>query len=73
MGNGAIIYPDPSDSTQTTCTEATKFMAYKCTGDGATSMFSTAKSIWSDFVMIDNHHGTSANIGREGEALEIII
>jgi hypothetical protein len=36
-------------------------------------MFATKKMIWSDFVMIDNHHGTAANIGMEGEALEIII
>jgi hypothetical protein len=53
--------------------EASSFKAYKCTNDGAVSLFATKKLIWTDFVMIDNHFGTAALIGMEGEKMEIVV
>lgn len=36
-------------------------------------MFGQTNLIYTEFVMIDNHNGASANIGSEGDKLSITI
>ena len=62
-GTGAVIFPDPSDPTQSTCMEASYFYAYKNQEDGAVSIFNTQTVNYNHMIMIDNVFGPSPMIG----------
>ena len=62
-GNGAQIWIHPADPTQSTCLEASNFVAYKCSQTGATSYAATQQAIFSFMTLIDNNVGVALNIG----------
>ena len=68
---GAIIFADPGQSTLKTCTEATRFAAYKCGLDGIVGFHDAGwqQIIFSSLTMIDNGKGATAMVGMEGDNL----
>jgi hypothetical protein len=66
---GAVIFKDPSSSSQSECLEGSYFTAYKCTKEGVASYAKTNKAIFSNMILIDNMIGTALNIGKEGDEL----
>ena len=68
---GAIIFADPSNSALSTCTEATRYAAYKCGLDGIVGFHNQAWKhiIFSSMTLIDNGAGATPMIGTEGDNL----
>lgn len=66
MGHGALIYADPSSSSQSNCYEGSHFTGYKNKYSGAMSFYPAKKIIFSNMNMIDNALGFGA--GMEGTA-----
>jgi hypothetical protein len=62
-GHGALIYPDPTKSSHSTCFEGSYFAAYKCYYQGAYSYYGGQSVILSHMTMIDNKQGFGASMG----------
>ena len=46
-----------------TCMEGSFFTAYKCSEEGVTSYAATAKAVFTNMTLIDNHIGAALNGG----------
>ena len=62
-GMGALIYPDLTDSTQSTCYEASYLTTYKNLAVGAFGYFKTKHVILSYMTSMDNKLGLGPHIG----------
>ena len=62
-GVGTVIYKSPASSAQDSCFEASYFVAYKCTVNGATTYAKTTKAIFSNMIFIDNGISAAMLIG----------
>jgi hypothetical protein len=63
IGLGAVVFPDPSDSTQSTCMQASWFIGYKNNEDAILSIFATTTVYYINMIFVDNVIGPSPLVG----------
>lgn len=68
---GAYFYPDPSDSSQGKCAEASKFSAYHCMEQGAIAYWHTPDLRFKDMSFIDNVLGITTMGGLESDKIDL--
>jgi hypothetical protein len=64
-GVGAIVFPDPAETSQKTCYEVETFRAYKNQEQGIATYFKTKEFRLHDSVFVDNQQGIQMQIGQE--------
>ena len=63
LGSGHVIYPDPTDSTQSKCFEGSHIQAYKVTQAGIEGQFNTDEYRMTNVHLVDNQLGISLQTG----------
>jgi len=69
-GEGLVFFPPKQDSTLAECNEASHFYGYKLKMTAVNSFYKSARVIFSNMVLVDNHYGIAGVVTCPGDYAE---